>query len=104
MTKMELILADLYSLQSALKTFGYAMEFMEYMSGEKDLIEISGNVAGGMECLLRFHNKITDDMEELVKLEYIKARETNQNPEDDTAQEENSQSSVVKGQGEAETP
>lgn len=62
MTKLEQILADIYTLESALKTLGYAMDSL----GDS---EIYGNIAGCVKCILSFENKISDDMERLQEIE-----------------------------------
>lgn len=72
MTKIELILANIYSLESALKTLGYAMEFTDYLDDKVEMHEVCNSIAGCIRCILSFQDKISDDMEDLVKDEMSK--------------------------------
>ncbi len=125
------ILSHCYSLGDTLTTLGYAMEFMNYIDNrEEELRKIASNLSGAIECLKEYQGKITDDIEklfdELLKNEPV---EVNQREEEerllwvyrhmdkhDKGQldrycdgfqlgfDHAGQSSVVKGQGEADTP
>lgn len=72
MTKMELILADIYSVEAAIKTLGYAMEFTDYLDNRVEMHEVCNNVAGCIRCILSLQDKISDDMEKIVQMENAK--------------------------------
>lgn len=68
------ILSHCYALSDALSTLSYAMEVMTYIDNhEEELRKIASNISGGIECLIDYQGKITDDIEkffdELLKNE-----------------------------------
>lgn len=68
------ILSHCYALSDALSTLSYAMKVMTYIDNhEEELREIASNISGGIECLIDYQGKITDDIEkffdELLKNE-----------------------------------
>ena len=125
------ILSHCYSLGSTLATLGYAMEIMNYIDNrEEELRKIANNIAGAIDCLTEYQWKITYDIEkffdELLKSEPVEVNQREKEErllwvyrhmdEHDKGQLDRycdgfklgsahaGQSSVVKGQGEADTP
>ena len=55
---------------SAIRVFGYAVEFLNQMSevsDERELRVIGGNIVDGMECLIVYQQDIVKRIDELVK-------------------------------------
>lgn len=127
------ILSHCYALSDALSTLSYAMEVMTYIDNhEEELRKIASNISGGIECLIDYQGKITDDIEkffdELLKNEPTEVNQREQEERllwvyrhmdaNDKGRLDRycdgfklgydfrgeGESSVVKGQGEAETP
>ena len=56
---------------SAIRVFGYAVEFLNHMSeisDERKLAVIGRNIVEGMECLVDYQQKIIGQIDELVKV------------------------------------
>jgi len=55
---------------SAIRVFGYAVEFLNQMSevsDERELRVIGENIVDGMECLIVYQQDIVNRIDELVK-------------------------------------
>ncbi len=55
---------------SAIRVFGYAVEFLNQMSevsDERELRVIGENIVDGMECLVDYQRRIIRQIDELVK-------------------------------------
>lgn len=55
---------------SAIRVFGYAVEFLNHMSeisDERKLAVIGRNIVEGMECLIVYQQDIVNRIDELVK-------------------------------------
>lgn len=110
--KITEILTQCFALGDALETIGYAMEFVNYNMDidEQEFQKIVGNIYGAIKCLADYQRKITDDIESL------KGDIQEADPETEEIERYcdgfklgydfrgEGESSVVKGQGEADTP
>lgn len=61
MNRMKMIMENASTMECALKTLGYAMEFISYIDHDEEKIrEIANNIAGSIECLQYYQKEITD--------------------------------------------
>lgn len=61
MNRLKMIMENASTMECALKTLGYAMEFTNHIDHNEDqLREITTNIAGSIECLQDFQAEITN--------------------------------------------
>lgn len=83
MSPIEQILADSLTVHSALNTVSHALGSIAYLDNDEQKIrETVYDIAGGLECVQDFHDKITDAMDKLALSERQATKDEKANPEE----------------------